>query len=111
MRCHGPYGAGDGEEMEDIYDDWNKPKKGLTDEQTRQRAALFTLPLQRLRPRNFKEGVFRGGSRPEDLYLRIAVGIKGTPMPASGPGPNSSGVLTPEEIWTIVDFIRWQAEQ
>lgn len=110
IRCHGPDGAGDGEEKQDIFDDWNKPKKGVTPEQTRQLASRFTLPIQPLRPRNFKEGVFHGGSRREDLYLRIYVGIKGTPMPAAGPGPNSSGVLTPDEIWSIVDFVRWQSE-
>jgi len=104
VKCHGPTGTGDGEETE-LYDDWNKRKKGLTPDQTAQRAPLFALPIQRLRARDFRAGVFRGGSRPEDLYVRIHVGIKGTPMPAAGPAPGSSGVLAPEQIWDMVRYV------
>ncbi len=104
VKCHGPEGLGDGEDAE-LYDDWNKPKVGVTPEKTRDLAELFTLPLQEIRPRNFHEGVFRGGSRPKDLYWRIHVGLQGTPMPAAGPGPGSQGVLEPEEIWHVVHYI------
>jgi len=109
VRCHGPKGAGDGEETE-LYDDWNKPKKGLTPKETKELARLFTLPIQRLRARDFRQGAFHGGSRPEDVYRRIHVGIKGTPMPAAGPMPGSAGALTPEEIWHVVNYIRSLAE-
>ena len=34
------------------------------------------------------------------------MGIKGTPMPAFGPGPGSPGVLRPEEIWDLVAYVR-----
>ena len=104
VKCHGPEGAGDGEEAE-LYDDWNKRKRGVTPEQTKRLARLFTLPLQKLRPRDFRQGIFRGGNRPEDLFWRICVGIKGTPMPAAGPGRSSSGAYTAEEIWPLVDYI------
>jgi len=104
VKCHGPDGWGDGEQKE-LYDDWNKPKAGPTPEQTADRARLFTLPIQQIRPRNFHEGIFRGGGRPEDLYWRIYVGIKGTPMPAGGPAPGATGPLTPEEIWHVVDYV------
>ncbi len=102
--CHGPNGAGDGED-ERIYDDWNKPKKGVTPEQTAKLARLYTLPLQRLRARDFRDGAFRGGSSPEDLYRRIHIGIKGTPMPAAGPQPGAKGVFAPEDIWDVVNYI------
>ncbi len=102
--CHGPTGAGDGED-ERIYDDWNKPKKGITPQHTAQLAPLYTLPLQRLRARDFREGAFRGGSSPEDLYRRVYIGVKGTPMPATGPQPGAKGVLPPEDIWDVVNFI------
>jgi mono/diheme cytochrome c family protein len=105
VKCHGRDGSGEGEEPE-LYDEWNKPKKGVTPEQTAELARLFTLPLQELRPRNFREGTFRGGSRPVDLYWRIDVGIKGTAMPAAGPAPGAKGVLTPEEIWDVVHYVR-----
>jgi mono/diheme cytochrome c family protein len=110
VKCHGPEGRGDGEETE-IYDDWNKPKKGVTPEQTKEMARLFTLPIQKLRARDFREGTFRGGSRPVDLYYRVDAGIPGTPMPAAGPAGGTQGVLTPEEIWYVVHYIRWLARR
>jgi mono/diheme cytochrome c family protein len=108
-KCHGPEGAGDGEQAGELYDDWNYPKRGPTPAHTAQRARLYTLPLRALRVRNFREGVFRGGSRPEDLYLRIAIGLKGTPMGGVGPTPESKGALEPEEIWDLVHFVMAQA--
>ena len=105
VKCHGPEGAGDGEQT-DLYDDWNKPKQGVTPEETRRLARLYTLPIQRLRARNFQEGAFHGGDRPVDLYLRIHVGIKGTPMPTTGPMPGAAGALAPEEIWHVVNYVR-----
>ena len=105
VLCHGPEGRGDGEQADELYDIWNQPKKGATPEQTKRLAQFFTLPIQRLRPRDFTEGIFRGGSRPEDIYWRAYCGIKGTPMPAGGPAPGSSGVLEPEEIWDVVNYV------
>lgn len=110
VKCHGPDGAGDGEEKE-LYDDWNKRKKGVTAEETRRLARWFSLPIQQLRARNFREGVFHGGGRPIDLYWRVHVGIKGTPMPAAGPAPGSKGPLTPEQIWHVVNYVRHLAEK
>jgi mono/diheme cytochrome c family protein len=125
VECHGPQGRGDGPRWGELYDDWNKRKLGLltgataglpssagnTVGQAGHRAehgpaTRFRLPLQGLRPRNFTEGIFRGGDRPKDLYWRIAVGIKGTPMPAFGPSPASPGVLAPAEIWDVVQYVR-----
>jgi mono/diheme cytochrome c family protein len=105
VKCHGPEGNGDGQQG-DLYDDWNQRKKGDTPEQTAQLARLFTLPVQRLRPRNFHEGIFRGGSTPADLYWRICVGIKGTPMPPAGSAPGIPAVLSDAEIWYVVEFVR-----
>jgi len=105
VKCHGPNGEGDGEDAE-LYDDWNKPKEGVTPEQTAKLARLFTLPIQQLRPRNFHQGTYRGGDEPVDLYWRIHVGIKGTPMPAAGPAPGAAGVLAPEEIWHMVHYLQ-----
>jgi len=106
VKCHGSSGRGDGEQSANLYDDWNKPKQGVSPAQTAELAGLFTLPLQQLRPRDFSKGVFRGGSRPEDLYLRIYSGIKGTPMPGVGEAPGVKGVLKPEEIWDVVNYVR-----
>jgi mono/diheme cytochrome c family protein len=105
VRCHGPLGDGRGEQSE-LYDDWNKRKVAASPEQSRELAGRFRLPLERLHPRDFTRGVFHGGDRPIDQYWRICVGIKGTPMPPHGPSPGSTGVLTPEEIWDVVHYVR-----
>ncbi len=110
VKCHGPDGRGDGTETE-LYDDWNKPKKGTTPQQTRQLAARFALPIERLRPRNFHEGVFRGGDAPSQVFCRIDAGIAGTPMPAAGPAGGTQGVLTPEQIWHVVHYIQSLANE
>jgi len=98
FQCHGQEGKGDGEQSE-LYDDWNTPK-------INQNPARFALPIERLRPRDFTRGVFRGGSRPIDLYWRVHKGINGTPMPPAGPSPGSAGALKPEEIRHVVNYVR-----
>jgi len=108
-ECHGPNGEGDGESAE-LYDDWNKGKQGATPEQTKALADRFRLPSQQLLPRDFTEGTFLGGDRPIDLYWRIHVGIKGTPMPPAGPALGNDGILTPAEIWAVVNYVRSRAE-
>lgn len=75
----------------------------------RQRLAVqeHELPVRNAIPRNLRYGMFRGGGRPLDLYRRVNQGIAGTPMPAAGPtSPGAQGVLSEEEIWQIVDYIR-----
>lgn len=104
VECHGPDGAGDGEDT-DLYDDWNKPKQGVTEKKTAERAKLYALPIQRLWARDFRRGNFRGGSRPDDLYLRIHAGIKGTPMPAAGSSNGNDGAYTEDEIWHVVNYV------
>jgi len=110
VKCHGPQGAGDGEQNE-LYDDWNELKRGVTPEKTAELARWFPLPLQKLKPRDFRQGIFHGGNRPEELYLRIHIGIKGTPMPGVGPNLGNQGALAPEEIWHVVNYVRWLAGQ
>jgi len=103
--CHGWTGKGDGQRT-DLHDDWNKRKKGDSPEQTKELASRFQLPIQSLRARNLTEGVFHGGGWPIDLYWRISVGIKGTPMPAAEPIPGRKGALSPEDIWHVVNYVR-----
>ena len=68
---------------------------------------VHMLPPRNAIPRNLREGMFRGGRRPLDLYRRVNQGIAGTPMPAGGPAaPGAQGTLTDEEIWHIVDYVR-----
>ena len=49
---------------------------------------------------NLTTGIYKGGSTPADLYLRIANGLDGSPM------PSYSEEAKPEEIWDVVNYIR-----
>jgi mono/diheme cytochrome c family protein len=77
--CHGDTGAGDGPNAPTLKD-----TQGLY------------LP-----PRDFNTGAFRGGHTGQDLYLRIAAGLPGTPMVAFG-----SDVMTDAERWSLVHYIQ-----
>ncbi len=50
-------------------------------------------------PRDLTQGVYRGGSRPLDLFYRIRLGIRG-----SGMRPVSDSV-SDEDIWYLVDYV------
>jgi mono/diheme cytochrome c family protein len=104
VKCHGADGKGDGEQSE-LYDDWNKCKKGVTPAQTTDLARLFSLPIQGLPARNLTEGVFHGGSRPIDLYRRIYAGIKGTPMPGIGSAADGHSAISPDDIWHVGNYV------
>jgi mono/diheme cytochrome c family protein len=77
--CHGETGAGDGPNAPSLKD-----TKGLY------------LP-----PRDFNSGAFRGGATGHDLFLRIAIGLPGTPMV-----PYGTNVLTDQERWSLVHYIQ-----
>lgn len=79
FTCHGETGTGDGQSAPTLKDNWGMP----------------------LRPRDFTIGAFRGGSEGRDLYLRIANGLAGTPMP-----PFDDTVLKPDERWALVQYIQ-----
>ncbi len=107
-KCHGEHGYGDGQ-TED-YDDWAKeiidPQNPDSADQYVQLGALQPRHIQ---PRNFHRGIYRGGSRPEDVYLRIHNGIAGTPMPAAPLKPEEAAAddrrLSSEDIWHLVDYV------
>jgi mono/diheme cytochrome c family protein len=100
-KCHGITALGDGESALD-FDDWNKDKKGRTADEI---AQMWTLPIQRVKPRNLRLGTFRGGRRPVDIYRRIAIGINGTPMPDHMTIAAGDKKLEPHEIWALVDYV------
>lgn len=101
-KCHGKEGYGDGTNID--YDDWTKEwtmRIGIepTDEQAQiPLVARGALPPRRILARDFRIGLFRGGSEPERIYRRIAEGIDGTPMPAAA--------IPTEDIWHLVNFVR-----
>jgi mono/diheme cytochrome c family protein len=93
-KCHGAGGAGNGPETDSyIVVPNSKPErtytvKGLHD--------MWGNPVP---PRNLTRGVYRGGRRPVDLYRRVAMGVKGTPM------GGFSNVLNEEQIWDVVNYV------
>jgi cytochrome c oxidase cbb3-type subunit 2 len=75
--CHGDGGRGDGLSAADMKDDWGWPIR-LGD--------ITWRPLKR-------------GSSLEQIYLTIATGVSGTPMPAF------AEALAPAQIWAIVFYL------
>lgn len=106
-KCHGVGGQGDGQTTD--FDDWTKDWTTNVGLDPKNNEALLPLLArgallpQNIRPRNFSEGVFRGGSSSEDLYRRIANGIAGTPMPAA---TVVEGKFELQDIWHLINFIR-----
>ncbi|MCI0492197.1 MAG: cytochrome c [Planctomycetes bacterium] len=93
----------DGEESASAVAELDRMNQELKD---RRRVIASLLPPRNAIPRNLRDGTYRGGRRPVDLFWRIAAGIPGTPMPAGGPArPDAQGTLSEEEIWQIVDYV------
>jgi mono/diheme cytochrome c family protein len=105
VKCHGNMALGDGDNTFDLktplVDDWTKENwpKELDAAGRRERETVGILAERPLRPRNLRQGVYRGGRRPVDLYWRIRYGISGTPMPAAKE-------LKSDEIWYLLDYVR-----
>ncbi|XZE54598.1 cytochrome c [Planctomycetaceae bacterium SH139] len=110
--CHGPAGNGITSLPAD-YDDWTKEwttKLGIDPGNREKLAGFFDAGAFRPRAlpaRNLTNGVYRGGSSPEQLYLRIVHGIDGTPMPAVNlvDSPAETG-LTADQVWQLVAYVR-----
>jgi mono/diheme cytochrome c family protein len=62
---------------------------------------LGMLEPRNIRPRNLRQGVFRGGRRPIDIFWRVRNGIEGTPMPGFKPE-----ILSDGDIWNIVNYVQ-----
>jgi mono/diheme cytochrome c family protein len=109
VKCHGDSALGDGTATE--FDDWAKEfiGDGKNPNLVSTYVSLGLLPPRTITPRNLRQGVYRGGMRPIDLYWRIRNGIEGTPMPAATMkpegDPNAKG-LTPDEIWDLVNYVQ-----
>jgi mono/diheme cytochrome c family protein len=92
VACHGESGLGDGIQTYSITVDGETQKPNLE-------PGLYDTWGNKLKPRNLRLGMFRGGRRPIDIYARIEAGIKGTPMPAFG------AKLTEQQKWDIVNYV------
>ncbi len=108
IKCHGDSALGDGQTTD--YDDWTKELDPANPELVAQYQKLGALKPRNIHPRNLRNGVYRGGRRPVDLYWRLKNGIDGTPMPAvlmlpENAPPGSKG-LTEEDLWALIDYVR-----
>jgi DMSO reductase family type II enzyme heme b subunit len=78
-KCHGNAGRADGPSRAELKDDWGHP----------------------IRPANLaKRWTFRGGPRREEIAMRIAAGVLGTPMPSF-----IDSVEKPEDIWHLTNYV------
>jgi cytochrome c oxidase cbb3-type subunit 2 len=77
VRCHGERGRGDGASTAELRDDWGRPT---------QPSDLTWRPLKR-------------GAGVEGIYLTIATGLSGTPM------PSYKDALDDQGIWALVYYL------
>lgn len=109
-KCHGDSALGDGQKTD--YDDWTKELEPTNEEALEQFLGLgsFVLKPRNIHPRNLRQGVYRGGRRPIDIFWRIHNGIDGTPMPAAliipEGAPEGTKGLTKSDIWSLVDYVK-----
>jgi mono/diheme cytochrome c family protein len=93
-----------GDEREASLNDLKAKNKELSE---REDVIAQLLPPRNAIPRNLRDGVFRGGRRPWDIYHRVNQGISGTPMPGGGPASaGAQGTLSEEDMWNIVDYVQ-----
>lgn len=106
-KCHGVGGLGDGQVTD--YDDWTKDWTVRVNLDPKDRDSLIPLLARgamephNVIPRNFSEGIYRGGKSSLELYRRITQGIDGTPMPAA---TFIEGQFDDDDVWHIINFLR-----
>jgi len=101
VACHGAEGHGDG------------ALAFKTDARGRRTPAYQDDWGYDILPRDFASGVFRGGSRPIDVYRCIYAGINGTPMPGLGEMKGADGELlvSGDDLWALVHYVRSLSER
>lgn len=108
--CHGPGGLGDGRTTD--YDDWTKEWTARINVDPNDQDAIIpfllrgALPPKTIKPRNLREGIYRGGKTPEDLYRRLRHGIPYAPMPAITPVASAEEPgLMEKDLWHLVNYV------
>lgn len=108
--CHGPGGLGDGRTTD--YDDWTKEWTARINVDPNDQEAVIpfllrgALPPKTIKPRNLREGIYRGGKTADDLYRRIRHGIPYAPMPAIATVASAEETgLMDKDLWHIVNYV------
>jgi mono/diheme cytochrome c family protein len=107
VKCHGPTALGDGqlvfdmwnEEINNRWKDVKKPDQDLPELKYALNAA--SLPPRESQPRNLRQGIFRGGRQPYEIFFRLYNGI----YPSQMPGVAQTAGMTTDDIWHLVDFV------
>ena len=108
-KCHGK--EGDGKGISQDFDDWTKDwtiRAGIdpTKKAEWKRMKKFGILKPVIdSPRNLNFGAFRGGPTREDIYLRIVLGIEGSPMPAIARKENDNPGIPEEGIRDLVEYV------
>ncbi len=108
-KCHGK--EGDGKGISQDFDDWTKDwtiRAGIdpTKKAEWKRMKKFGILKPVIdSPRNLTFGAFRGGPTREDIYLRIVLGIEGSPMPAIARKENDNPGISEEGIRDLVEYV------
>lgn len=125
VKCHGPTALGDGTP---VWDNWNGPinelrkkiaagwksldedekmsaeKRKEEEDRLNELTKAITsgaLPPREGQPRNLRQGIFRGGREPFEIFYRLHNGILASAMPGIATTPN----ITPDDIWHAVDYV------
>lgn len=77
VKCHGEGGKGDGDQADELVNDWDEP----------------------IRPANLTLTYFKNGKRDQDIYRVFTTALNGTPMPAFDE-------LSEDERWQLVDYVK-----
>lgn len=78
VKCHGEYGRADGPSSDTLRDTAGLP----------------------IRANDFTRGYFKGGSEPEDVMMRFASGMNGTPM------PSFKGQISDNDMWALAHYVK-----
>jgi mono/diheme cytochrome c family protein len=98
-KCHGDTALGDGQT--DDYDEWTKEIEPTNPDALADYLALGALPPRKAQPRNLRLATYRGGDRPEDMFVKVKNGIAGTTM------PSVATQLSDADIWHLVAYARY----
>ena len=108
VKCHGDSALGDGQTTD--YDNWTKEIEPDKPDALHEYLSLGALEPRNSEPRNLRQGVYRGGRRPIDIFWRIYNGIEGTPMPKALTKPDNAPPeqvgLTTRDLWDLINYVR-----
>jgi mono/diheme cytochrome c family protein len=114
VKCHGADGSGNGTSQD--FDDWTKDwtiRAGIDPANKSEWKAMKKYGALKPvidRPRNLKLGALRSGTSRGDIYLRLVLGIEGSPMLAVAKKENGNPGLTDNDIRDLVEYVHSLSE-